>query len=199
MIYRCARNFKNSGSIDKKKPGGSHKIKRTAAKINAVEQRLSTTPEISVRRLAQETDTPKTTLHRILRNDLQLYLYKVQIAQEISASDKEKRFQFARWFQEKTLNDPTFLDKLITSDEAHFHLRIKHNKQNHRIWTHRNPHKIAEIPLHSPRVTVWCGLTSREIIGQYFFEDENNNAVIVDSERYEQMLINFFYFQRLMS
>ena len=52
-------------------------MKRTAAKIDAVHQRMSATPEISIRRLAQETATSNTTLYRILRNDLHLYSYKV--------------------------------------------------------------------------------------------------------------------------
>ena len=193
VIYRCARNFNSKGSIDKKKPGRAHKTKRTVANIDAVQQRVSATPEISIRRLAQETETSSATVHRILRKDLHLYPYKAQTVQEISITDKEKRLRFARWFRNKTLNDPLFLDKLITSDEAHFHLKIKPNKQNSRIWALENPQAIAEMPLHSTRVTIWCAVTSREIIGPYFFEDEHNNTVTVNAERYEQMLVNFLF------
>ena len=99
-------------------------MKRTAAKIDAVHQRMSATPEISVRRLAQETETSNTTLYRIPRNVLHLQPYKVQTVQDSSIADKEKRLLCARWFEKKTLNDPTFMDKIITSDEAHFHLKI---------------------------------------------------------------------------
>jgi hypothetical protein len=42
-------------------------------------------------------------------------------------------------------------------------------------------------PLHSPRVTVWCG-----IIGPYYFEDEEGVAVTVNSERYLRMLQDYF-------
>ena len=153
-------------------------------------QRISATPEISIRWLAQKNDKSNTTLYRILQNDLHLYPYKVQTVLDISIADKVKRLLFARWFMNKTLNDPTFLDKIITTD-AHFHLKIRHSKPKNRIWARENPHAIAEIPLHSPHVTVWCGLTSREILCPYFFEDEQNNAVTVNGERYEQMLVNF--------
>jgi hypothetical protein len=49
-----------------------------------------------------------------------------------------------------------------------------------------NPKEMHEMPLHSPRVTVWCGVGTFGILGPYFFENEER--VTVNSERYVTML-----------
>ena len=66
---------------------------------------------------------------------------------------------------------PDFASKLLMSDEAHFELNGTVNKQNCRFWGHANPKKTHSRPLHPFKVTVWCGLTTQFIVGQYFFED----------------------------
>lgn len=77
------------------------------------------------------------------------------------------------------------------SDEAHFHLCGVVNKQNYRFWASEQPSLLHKTPLHSAKVTVWCGITSFGILGPYFFE-EHTVTVTVTSERYvEEMLNNF--------
>uniref|UniRef100_A0AAF5DMY1 DUF4817 domain-containing protein n=1 Tax=Strongyloides stercoralis TaxID=6248 RepID=A0AAF5DMY1_STRER len=40
-------------------------------------------------------------------------------------------------------------------------------------------------------VIVWCGVTSKRIIGPYFFEDEDGQTVTVNGLRYREMIQNF--------
>jgi len=42
-----------------------------------------------------------------------------------------------------------------------------------------------------PKVTVWCAVSSFEIIGPYFFENEREKALTVTGPRYVHMLENF--------
>jgi len=42
--------------------------------------------------------------------------------------------------------------------------------------------KFEEKPLHPDKVTVWCALWSKGVIGPYFFEDANGQTVTVNSE-----------------
>ena len=63
---------------------------------------------------------------------------------------------------------------------------------NIRGYRHLNdPKHKHQKPLHSPKVTLWAAMSSRGIIGPYFFEDERGCAVTVNSERYVKMLDDF--------
>ena len=83
--------------------------------------------------------------------------------------------------------DPNAL--IMMSDEAHFHLDSCVNKQNYRYWAVENPQELPQRPLHSPKVTVWCGAFKTGIVG-YFFE-ENETAVTATSACYVDMSNNF--------
>ena len=69
-------------------------------------------------------------------------------------------------------------------DEAHFHLDGYVNKQNCRFWAVENPRELHQRPLHTAKVSVWCGILKVEIAGPYFFEEE---GATVTSERYVEM------------
>ena len=86
-----------------------------------------------------------------------------------------------------------FGKKIIFSNEAHFDPGGYVNKQNCRIWATENPHAYIEKPVHPKRVTVWCGFWSKGIIGTFFFENEQWEAVTVNGDRYRVMLNEFLF------
>ena len=47
-------------------------------------------------------------------------------------------------------------------------------------------------PLHSPKVTAWCGLSSNRDYGLYFFPDLDGNSFTVTSDTYIEMLNTIF-------
>ena len=85
---------------------------------------------------------------------------------------------------DRLTEDAKFGKKIIFSDEAHFDLSGYVKKQNYRIWGTEIPHAYIENLTHPKRVTVWCGFSSRGIIGQFFFENEQGEAVTVNGDRY---------------
>jgi len=87
--------------------------------------------------------------------------------------------------------NPDLPNKLLMSDEAHFHSHDTVNKQNFRYWSAANPHKLHQRPTYDPKFTVWCVLWSRGVIGPYFFEDEEGKAITVTSQRYTEMINEF--------
>jgi CRISPR/Cas system CMR-associated protein Cmr3 (group 5 of RAMP superfamily) len=47
------------------------------------------------------------------------------------------------------------------------------------------------MPSHSPKVTVWCGVRAFRILGPYFFGNDNEETVTVNSKCYVTMLEGF--------
>ena len=88
--------------------------------------------------------------------------------------------------------DEDLVNDIWMSDEAHFHVSGFVNKQNFCYWSEANPRALHEKALHSQKVTVWCAMSASGIIGHYFFEYEAGNAVTVNTDRYVEMLQNFF-------
>ena len=84
---------------------------------------------------------------------------------------------------------------IIFSDEAYFDLGGYVNKQNCRIWGIENPHAYIEKLPHPKRVTVCCGFWSKGIIEPFFFENEQQEAVTVNGDRYQAMLNKFLFTQ----
>ncbi len=76
----------------------------------------------SIRRLSAETDLRKSTVQRILRQDIYAFPYKIQSESLLTDEQIEKRLHFANWFAEKLEEDADFLKKLHMTDECHAHL-----------------------------------------------------------------------------
>ena len=83
--------------------------------------------------------------------------------------------------------------KIISSYEAHFDLGGYVTKQYCRIWDTENPHTYIEKLTHPKRITVWCGFWSRGIIGPFFFENEQGEAIRVNGDSYRAMLNEFLF------
>ena len=113
---------------------------------------------------------------RILRNDLGLHPYKINLTQELKPLDDQKRRMFVHWADQQLENNSDFDRKVIFSDEAHFWLNGFGNKQNMR-QTDSNPHVLHESSLHAEKITVWCDLCAGGVIGPYFFRDDRHVTV----------------------
>jgi hypothetical protein len=190
VVLKCVENFRRTGSVLNARQ--RKRSVRTPDNINTIRESIELDPERSVRRLAQSSSVSHTSTHRILRYDLFLFPYKIQVTHELLLQDRKKRVNFAKWFLEMC-SDKNFLSRLVMSDEAHFYLKGIVNKQNCRFWAKENPRRIVERPLHSSHLTVWCGVTMRGIIGPFFFENENGDTVTVNGERYMNMLHDYVF------
>ena len=124
----------------------------------------------SARGIARTLDRSASTVHKILRNILHCYPYKIGYVQELFPSDLLAREIFALKFLVYMEMDKEWPWKSLRADEAHFYLTGYINMQNCRIWATENPLKTQPAPLHPAKVIVWCRLTASFIIGPYFFE-----------------------------
>ncbi|GFV89143.1 uncharacterized protein TNCV_4913421 [Trichonephila clavipes] len=100
--------------------------------------------------------------------------------------------RFVEWAQNEIAVVPDFHKRILFSDEAHFWLNGYVNKQNCCIWSEANPQVYVETPLHPEKLTIWCALWAGEIIGPYFFKNDEGHNVAVNGDRYRAMITNFF-------
>ncbi len=186
-ILRWVKNFRETSTASNKKRTGRKKSSRTPENIEKVRNSLQTSPRRSLRKRAQAVKLSLSTTRRIIRHELNYHPYKLAVTQKLNPDDYQKRKSFSEKMLDKIENDEIDADKILFTDEAHFHLTGAVNKQNTRYWapTGDNPQAIEEKPLHEQRVTVWAGVAAWGIVGPFFFDGNVNTA------RYAEMLNTF--------
>ena len=123
----------------------------------------------------------------IVKRDLNLFPYKIQVHQQLKDVDVNRRLDFANLMLEKIENKEIDISKIWFSDEAHFHLNGYVNKQNYRHWGTEPPHLAISKPAHPLRLTVWCGMSSSVIIGPVFIDGN------VTGSKYQGLLEKDFF------
>ncbi|MBZ5797318.1 hypothetical protein K8353_45605, partial [Burkholderia contaminans] len=93
---------------------------RNAASVEAVRQNVRNNPNLSVRRRSRQLGLTYGSTWGILRKDLCLYPYKIQLVQELKPNDHRCRRDFAAWALEHLTEDPFFHLTVIFRDHAHF-------------------------------------------------------------------------------
>ena len=176
MIVRWVTKFREHGTVVdlcSKATGGTYsgrkKSARTEENIAAVKNSVGRSPKKSVRRCSQELGMTRESLQCVLTSDLHLYAYKIQIKQQLTDADKEKRVTMCEWFCNMLENDENFLENVWFSDEAHFLLSGHVNSKNIVFWGSEVPDEV----LHSVKCTAWLAMSKHGIIGPYWFEDDD--------------------------
>ena len=80
----------------------------------------------------------------------------------------------------------------MVADEAHFLLSGHMNSKNNIFLGSAPPEHCLQRPLHSTICTAWVALSKHGIIGPYWFEDDDEHAMTVNTERYLQILRKFW-------
>ena len=115
-----------------------------------------------------ELHMPQSNVWRILCKHLHVKGYWLQLLQALNAQDHNLRLHFCLDFQQQLLEDG-FAEKLVSSDEATFHVCGKVNRHNIRIWGTENPHAMMEHFRNLPKVNVFCAVSSYKVYRPFFF------------------------------
>lgn len=176
------KKFKETGSVqDAQKPGAP---KRNDAKEEEIQTLFETKPSTSIRQAAQVLSTSYSCVQRTLQ-DVGLKNFHVQTVQAITEVDKAARLAMCEETLHRISSNSSYLSNVVFSDEATFFVQGTVNKHNCRVWGYENPHLTMQRPFQSPKVTVWAALTSKHLIGPYFFDTN------VNKEKYLSMLQEF--------
>lgn len=185
-ITRWFKQFEETGSVQKRKSTGRPSVPDETVEL--IRQSAIRSPGKSIPRRSVELGIPKTTVHKVLHKKLKLHAYKIQILQELQPNDGVNRYNFAVKMLDRISENESFLDDIIFTDEATFHVSGCVNRHNSRIWGFENPHVIVEKQRDSPKVNVWCGVMKNRVIGPFFFAEKTINGVV-----YLDMLINYCF------
>jgi len=177
------KKFEETGSVlDRPRSGRPSLDESTVAAVSRVVEETSSVSVLgttSVRKVAAEVGTiSKTSAHKVIRHNLKLYPYKLQVAHALEPADKPKRCEFARWL----LNNQDIISDILWSDEAYFSIEGTINTHNCRIWTDVKPTACISKSLHSPKLCVWMGFSAEFGLQPFFFDST------VTADNYLQML-----------
>lgn len=140
---------------------GRPRSQRNEKIIENVRQTFENTPGLSLRRAAQTLQIPKTSLRRILKEDLGLYPYKELHRHHLPVKSVEQRFLMCKEILGAIEANPHILPCFWFSDESHFELEHLRNSQNIRNWCPQQPNVILEKKAHPQRTTVWAAISEK--------------------------------------
>lgn len=184
-IYEWDRTLRDRGSLISKT--GKHPKKNLAEMaVDQVRESFTRSPRKSIRQASRELQIPRSTVHKILRKRLHLRAYKLQLLHQLKPDDCRKRASFCDEMIQRIDENPRYVDSLLFSDEATFHICGKVNRHNCRIWGSQNPYRVIEHERDSPKVNVWLGMHKNGVIGPFFFLEPT-----VTGLTYLDMLQNF--------
>lgn len=171
-LYYLKDRFLETGSVNEERARPGRPITaRGDEAINAVSDSIITQPGTSVRRLSDELNMPKSTVHRILKEDLNAKAWKPTYSQELADGDSDRRLQFCERMKNELDADLSYLRKLTFSDECTFHLSGQVNKHNLFFWGKENPK--VNLPIKKAKtssVTVWALAGYRGLIDFEFID-----------------------------
>ena len=132
----------------------------------------------SIRIIANHSGIPRSSVHRILRQEMKLYPYRLQLYQEIHESDKLQRLNFATWLR----NNEEKVPFILWSDEAYLHLNGDVSRYHCRIWSSQKPTNCLKKSLHPLKVCVWFAFTCSFKLTPFIFDET------ITAEKYLSML-----------
>lgn len=170
-------------------PNGKHqnprrKTAQTDENIINILAYLQVYPHTSLRFIASELGTTKSTVQRVVKNH-KFHPFKIHLVQGLTPQDPEHRLHFIAELEIKIADDPLFLNNILWSDESRFHNNGTVNRHNSHYWSQENPKWVREGHFQQMwGINVWCGLFNGGLIGPYFYQDT------LTGERYLHFLQN---------
>lgn len=173
-VSKIFKKFNATGSVKAAPKSGRPKTQTEGDKALNVLLSVQENPHLSTRVIALINDTSHMSVDRILLKE-KFHPYKIQLVQELSDDDYDRRLEFCENMMELCNANPNFIRQIMFSDESTFYLNGNVNRHNCRYWATENPHWIRENHTQYPqKINVWAGIIGHRIIGPFFIEHNLN-------------------------
>lgn len=183
-LIKLKDRFERTGSV------AYEKTSRTKTVLNednqlAIALTVVENPEISVRKISTNLEMKKSSVNNCLLAQ-KFHPYQVQLHQELSDNDFERRMLFCQWAQNTTAEDEDFFKYVMFTDESTFHRNGFVNRHNFHFYDTQNPHALLVNNFqHQWSLNVWGGVIHDYVIGPYFFDEHLNGRLFLEFLRHD--------------
>ncbi|KIH61125.1 hypothetical protein ANCDUO_08608 [Ancylostoma duodenale] len=163
QVYRAIKRYLGTGSSKKRHGGGRRRTARIAANIGRLRKRLQRNPRQSSRKSSKSTGISRSTVMRIVKEDLGLKPFKLRKVQELSSAQKGNRLTRSRALLKRPANGE-LENMVLFSDEKIFTVEQVLNRKNDRLWLkERSPVSSSLFNIARKQgplsIIVWAGIT----------------------------------------
>jgi hypothetical protein len=198
-INRWLKMYNDSGKITLKSPPGPKRTIRTKKLVQQIKQHLlRSKKKKSARKLAKSLNLSRTTVQRVIRDDIGFKSYIKRIAPKLTDPQKQKRHSFGIWARKKIRKSMT--KKIMFSDEKRFDVDGVYNRQNDRIYAPNREQADKDGGIHQKTkfpqgVMVWLGVCYEGVTSPVIIEKGT-----INHQRYidEILPVALKYGQKLM-
>ncbi len=99
-------SFNSNGNVQNTTRRGRPLI--TEQTINRVSTYFRRRPRRSLRRAESDLSIPHSTIHKILKRLIHMFLYKIAKVQHLTEDEKIKRVEYAQWCKDKMPTNSSF-------------------------------------------------------------------------------------------
>ena len=165
-VKRWRKMIRETGSIELSTSPGRSRTIRTKEPIKKVKHRVNRKKKVTNRKLAVQLNISRTSVRRILKNDLLLRPYKKIVEPLLTDEHKEKRKKFSNWVRTRFQKEDTI--KILFSNEKLFDIDGIYNSQNDRIWAVSRVEAdkrgdVKQKRKFSQKVMVWFAVCSKRV------------------------------------
>ena len=177
-LYRLHTKFKSTGSLERKKRNVTRPV-RNVENIIDIAAYFGLNSGMSTRTFFKYESHPISlaSLKRILKDDLMWKPFKTRRFHRLNGeADYNDRYHMCKIVLDYIDDDPTFLSRILWTDECFLKLNGTMNNHNIRWWGPENPHRYLEKSLNAAGVMVFVGISTFGPIGPFFFDELDANA-----------------------
>ncbi len=182
FVYRTIKRYNEDSSVDDRSRSGRPRSVRTPAVIKAVKARIQRNPKRKQKLLALQMGLSRTTVKRVLNEDLGLRAYRRKTGHRLNARLMDLRLKRCRALLKRYAGKK--YREILFSDEKIFTVEESYNKQNDKVYAHSSEEASNRIPRvqrgHFPSsLMVWLGVSYWGLTEVHFCEKGvKTNAVV---------------------